>query len=157
MNEDPLIAYMKMVTSAAPVRPKWSFNCVESFVMANGQPFQYKSLPRHISRGTLRHCFENAYDLALRSGLVYVEGFAAGIIPVLHAWCLDSGGKVVDPTWHALLNPVYYGVPFKRGFVLDTVLRRKMYGIIDDWENGFPLLAGKYMPEEFLECVTSPS
>lgn len=47
-------------------------------------------------------CFENAYQLAIARGLHYCEGYAVSgalVVPLAHAWCVDDGGSVYDPTW----------------------------------------------------------
>lgn len=75
-----------------------------------------------------------------RPDLVYVEGYAAGIIPVLHAWCVDSDGKVVDPTWDDGIGTEYFGVPFNRAFVMTAVVDKGSYGLIDDMNGRWSLL-----------------
>lgn len=97
--------------------------------------------------------------------LRYVEGYASGLIPCLHGW-LSLNGKVVDLTMRLrnklprrkstvgrrrLQNRVlgefpaddrqYRGVTFETDFVHARIVRTGMMGtLIDDWENGYPLL-----------------
>jgi len=123
-------------------KPKsWKYTCIEDFVLANGKSFAYKPLPKCIKRGESKMCYMNAYQLMLdRRDLTYVEGFAAGIIPVAHAWCVDKRGRVYDRTWAD--GAEYFGVKFDRLFVLKTICQRQHYGILDDWENEWPLIRG---------------
>ena len=80
----------------------------------------------------------NAYQLAMdRSDLVYVEGYAAGVIPVQHAWCVTTDGKVVDPTWKD--GSAYIGVPLNGDYVRKYALKTGHYGILCDWLNHWPI------------------
>lgn len=78
----------------------------------------YDPVFARVPKAPVKRCFRNAYELARRRGLRYAEGFAAGIIPVLHAWCLDDAGHIADPTWRER-GAVYFGVEVP----LDTVER----------------------------------
>jgi hypothetical protein len=49
--------------------------------------------------------------LAQDNDLIYVEGFAVGVFPTLHGWCVDDAGNVIDPTWPDGRGKEYYGVP----------------------------------------------
>lgn len=76
-------------------------------------------------------CFRNAAMYAVEHGLRYVEGYAAGIIPVHHGWCADDDGNVVEVTWKEI-GSIYYGVEFppmsvKRGAVLFNERNRSVY------------------------------
>jgi hypothetical protein len=78
----------------------YRFCCIEEFVCEYGREFAPAPLPDRLRKGLPRHCYHNAYHLARKHGLVYVEGYAAGLIPVLHAWCCAPGStQVIDPTW----------------------------------------------------------
>lgn len=118
-------------------------------VLQHGQEFQ--SVPwktwrgRGYRRGKVRECFKNAFDLSYRSGLTYVEGFASsGGLPMIHhAWLVDPEGRVVDPTWRdnkpdEFRRPVeeweYFGVPFEQDFVVDVLVRKNTYGVLDDFK-----------------------
>lgn len=106
--------------------------------------------------GETKACYSNAYHLAClhRDSLTYVEGVALGILPVFHAWCVDSEGRVVDPTWtpeNGVTVPVeereYLGIPFRLHFVSVSIMRRGYYGLIDDWQNHWPLCKQPLDPE----------
>jgi hypothetical protein len=67
----------------------------------------------------------------------------------MHAWCVNKKGEVFDPTWKD--GDEYFGVPFKLDFVRKTILQRKKYGVIDNWEKKWPLLVGDLDPKEWRE------
>ena len=131
-------------------RPKdLAYSCIEDFVLRNGRQWTPAALPPKLQPGKRRECFKNAFDLAMSvTGLRYVEGYACGVIPVLHAWCADADGMVVDTTWtggrfRSPLGMEYFGVAFGTEFLFKALAKKKTYGLIDDWEGGWPLLTGK--------------
>ncbi|MEI6623515.1 MAG: hypothetical protein WCP28_16595 [Actinomycetes bacterium] len=71
-----------------------------------------------------KQCFENAYDLACDDpAQTYVEGLACLTTSVVvHAWCIDQGGLVVDPTWASLDGDPcarrYLGIAYAPMFLL---------------------------------------
>ena len=136
-------------------REDWKYQMIEEFVLSEGQNFKPATLPEGVERGTIKECFCNALLLVLDSDddLIYCEGYADGsVIPVHHAWCVTRDGVVIDPTWRNL-GAEYVGVPFKVEWVREAVFKRGSYGIIDNWENEWPLLKGlnhKEYTEELL-------
>ena len=50
------------------------------------------------NRIRLKECFNNSFHLATELNGKYCVGYAAGIIPVEHAW-IRVGDKYYDPTW----------------------------------------------------------
>lgn len=96
-------------------------------------------------QGIPKQCFRNAALLMMQeSTLIYCEGFALSAIPVQHAWCCDTEGRVYDTTWlddrHKTAE--YIGVPFDDDFILNWIERNEQYGsVIDDWQNRWPLLS----------------
>jgi len=83
--------------------------------------------------------------------LTYVEGFATtGLIPVLHAWNVTSDGVVVDNTWRwdKYRPEGYCGIRFPLETVNRIILRKETYGLLEDWENGFPLLTMPFNLED---------
>lgn len=137
-------------------RNNLKYASIDEFIIKNGRPFDgsISEARIHGRRGKPKQCFYNAWRLMdERDDLIYVEGRAAGIIPVMHAWCVDREGNVYEPTWRLTGNEVYYGVPFKRRFVLTTAVARGYYGIIDDMEQGFPMLRGDVERNEYLETI----
>lgn len=112
---------------------------LDDFVLQNGQIFKVGKFPKDIRRGEMKQCYRNAVMLlAEKSSYLYVEGYAMGIIPALHAWCIDKKGNVIDPTWPD--GKEYFGVIFKRSFTLQKILKEGKTGFIDNWEQGWPLL-----------------
>lgn len=117
---------------------------------------EFRSVPWRTWRGSgyrrapERMCFKNAHELALANEeLTYCEGFATtGLIPVLHGWCSDAEGRVVDPTWReADRAPVagweYLGIPFDINFVDEVTNLKGSYGILDDLDiYNYPLPDG---------------
>lgn len=83
-------------------------------------------------KGTIKQCFMNAFRLATEEPhkYTYVEGYAANIIPVHHAWCVNRDGHVIDPTWKDG-GKAYYGIPFNVEYVWKMAGRRRIYGILD--------------------------
>ena len=145
-----LMAYMKMVVKARKSqKTDLKYSCFEDFVLANGREFKIEPGPVKFRMGEARQCFMNSFHLSQiprEPSLIYCEGFAMGVIPLLHAWCVDSNGNVYDPTWNPI-GTAYFGVPFDEKFVMKTALARRKFGLIDDWQDGFPLLLGG---EDFL-------
>ena len=115
--------------------PGWRFHSIEAFVLAMGHECTPSPLPRGVGRGRFKECFSDAHRLAMRKPerYVYCEGFAhSGILPVLHAWCLDlkRGGVVVDRTWYDNRGQEYFGVPFNLDYVNTVLVRTEVYGIL---------------------------
>jgi hypothetical protein len=126
---------------------KWSYSSIEDFVLKNGKQYDYAV--SGVRKGKMKECFMNAYHLVQRDpSLTYVEGYAKTKnlpIAVLHAWAVDKDGNVHDPTWED--GSSYFGVSFSRDFVEETIVSKGTYGVIDNYEQGFPLLSGKSSKE----------
>lgn len=114
------------------------------FVLEHGRPMTLKKDSKH-KRGQMGKCFKNAVEFATSGRMVrYCEGFAMGVIPTLHAWCIDREGRVLDPTW-PYPDASYWGVPFKIEYVLRRVVESECYvSMLDDWMSDWPLLTGKH-------------
>lgn len=115
------------------------------FLLQHGRQFAIKPFPGEFRRGKAQHCFKNCAQLAMRySRLTYCEGYAAGVIPVLHAWLMDSDGQAIDPTWTGNDRPQasdYYGVPIKTRYVIEHAASRSLHApMLDDWSHNFPIL-----------------
>ena len=125
---------------------------IPHFVLDNGIGLDVPEEDTH-ALGTIKECFCNAFDLVQRNPeLIYVEGYAAGIIPVHHAWCIDPDGKVIEVTWTDDHRLAYYGIPMDFDYVKRAVFRKQTYGVIDDWNNRWPIFSddkSKWIHERF--------
>lgn len=111
---------------------------IDDFIYQNGLYFKPKLLPKGIIQGRMKECYKNAALLAMeKPNYFYVEGIACGIIPVLHAWCVDKDKNVIDPTWPD--GKEYFGVIIKKEFLFKQTVKWG-FGLIDNWKNGWPLL-----------------
>jgi hypothetical protein len=151
MTVDELKTYLQQVaaigTKCREHLTEFTSKSIEEFVLKHGQEYKPQPLPRIFKPGLPRHCYENAYHLAVKKReFIYVEGYclSPGSIPLLHAWCADVEGNVYDPTYTGGPNPplgeIYFGVPFAFPYVQKTVLHNRCYGLLDDFQNKFPLL-----------------
>lgn len=103
------------------------------FILKLGRDWVPHALPADVPRGPQRRCYENAGTLVLRQpGLSYVEGYACppGLIPVHHAWCVDTQGRVIDNTLADPANTLYFGVPFSRDLLWETISDTKHWGLL---------------------------
>jgi len=104
-----------------------------ALIHERGRSFTSAALPADVERGEAKQCFRNAFQLAMsRDDLIYVEGYASSIIPVLHAWCVTTRGVVVDPTWKDAEECAYYGIPLRRDFAQRLTFRNQFYGLLAD-------------------------
>ncbi|WP_139015579.1 hypothetical protein [Ensifer aridi] len=83
--------------------------------------------PGWLRMGEKRNCYNTATTYAVtRSDIFYVEGYAFEPelpFPVQHAWLVDANGQVIDPTYEDTTDHVYFGIAFKRDFVIDMLAR----------------------------------
>jgi hypothetical protein len=146
---DVHIQTRRMMMEQSAIYNEHPYCCIEDFLLQHGRPFMPDKLPAGIKRGAMKECFRNATQLMIEhDDLAYVEGYACGLIPVMHAWCVDRFGRVVDPTWED--GRVYYGVVLRDNYVLRCNFQRERYGVLDYWEGEWPLLTGKDDPHDAL-------
>lgn len=110
---------------------------------------------------SMGECFKNAFNVSLFSdgAIKYVEGFAAGIIPTLHAWSVFKG-KVIDLTWREkhhdprtgvaamierinwnIINSSYIGMMIPLKYMMTMHDEIGIYGsALDDYERKWPIL-----------------
>lgn len=131
--------------------PGFAYSCLADFLLQHGAAYEARPLPNGFRRMPLRQCFSNAYHLAARRrDLSYVEGFAVNAtIPVLHAWCIESDGGVVDPTWRITRYraAAYFGVVLPLSLVDQAIRLSGHFGVLDDWHNDRPLLQQPFTVE----------
>ena len=119
---------------------KYAIPTFAQFVLEYGREYSPSPLPKGYRLMTPQRCFDNAFLLAKKKGLTYVEGYAeVEGVPILHGWCLD-GDRVIDVTASGITG--YYGVPLNLKLVQRfRIEKRNTFSIIDDWSNGFRLLS----------------
>lgn len=147
--------YLHFVNNFAETHKKdlaWPHKSMEGFVLEYGQSFNVVPPPDGLRRGEMKECYYNALMAVLASDdLVYVEGYAFGIIPVLHAWVATRDlSEAYDLTWKDGEARAYLGVPMSREYVGLIAGKREKCAVIDAWDLGFPLLSGEHGPDEFL-------
>ena len=126
------------------------FYSVEGLVLKYGCAMAVST--EWLRRGPMKMCFMNAQIRAIANNLRYCEGYALREpvpLPVIHAWCLDRSGNVVDPTWQDTKRQIRKGAPTRRayyGIIIDTdyMLKRmeetnEHRSMIDDFPT-YPLL-----------------
>ena len=104
------------------------------YVLHRGRLFDAGELPATVRRGTSGQCFQNAAELVMKEPekYAYVEGYAMGIMPVHHAWCVTRDGSVIDPTWTDSKESAYFGIPMNMRFVAETVLNNGVWGVFGE-------------------------
>lgn len=121
---------------------------VYQFVLRHGQPYTANTKTYAGPRGTMHQCFKNAALEALSNpDRTYVEGYVVVHgIPIEHAWTVDKTGQIYDPTIDPGIEVSgYYGVPFDTGYLQQSLLRNKVYGLLGHKSRKTlePLLEGK--------------
>ena len=125
---EALLQYMDAIKEIAPIS-------LPGLIRDKGQLFRAAKLPKSVRKMASGECFRNSFHLMLENpGLIYVEGYGNSIIPTLHAWCIDVNGNVVDATWEGPEQCAYYGIPFRREFVIEETIKLKVYGLLSDYK-----------------------
>lgn len=115
----------------------------EEFVFDHGTAFHATvELPRRQLSVRDRLCYWNAWRLKSKNPqLRYAEGFLYAehmLLPVLHGWCVDTDGRVADPSVTQHTERVYHGVVFHDAFarqVWSGLARRSLIGILPNvWQ-----------------------
>lgn len=126
------------------------YSCLQDFVLRHGQAMGDSTKSR-VKRGRMGYCYANASRLAMRNPeYIYCEGYAAVVFPVMHGWCVNRDGQVVDPTWGED-GVDYFGIPIKRKYLMRALAIQGSYGLIDQWTLRWPMLREK--PEEWREEI----
>lgn len=154
LPSDDIQEFLKITSMAMRDRPipeGYRYRCISDCILEHGMQFtKIGRRPKYIKMGKPRHCYMNAAQLALStSDLIYCEGYAVGFFPVLHAWVCTKNGTVIDNTWKD--GTAYYGIPFKRSYLMKIMQMYGTYGIIEQFGKGhpcFPVLRDN--PETFL-------
>ncbi|MEL6439092.1 MAG: hypothetical protein AAFQ80_07560 [Cyanobacteria bacterium J06621_8] len=115
----------KLIVQTNP-RSDWTYNSFEELVLSEGQEMASIPLPNSIEAGLPRNCYFNCRQaLNEHPELNYCEGYALAIdyvLPVPHAWLVNSSGEALDPTWQT--PAAYVGVAFDRGWLYSFLSSR---------------------------------
>lgn len=153
-----LFNMLPRVTGLWPKPDGYKYMCMEHWVLEHGSFWDYEKLTKKRSKdydlemGAIKMCYSNSYNAACANPdeIVYVEGYASGVIVFNHAWNTISALKkpnLVDLTlrehFRDDLNigpPTYFGVPFNLDYVAEVLEEKGCMGVIDNWKQNFPLL-----------------
>ena len=145
-SQDGVVTYLQIVSSVSGLT---GCKSAEGFVLKHGQKFDPRPLPKGTKRGPIQQCFRNCANAAMDDPtLTYCEGYAIGVIPVLHAWCVDKDGKILELTWKKP-GTEYFGIPFQTSFLKRQLCRSGYFGLIDAWKSNWPLLRGRFPKNEW--------
>lgn len=107
-----------------------------------------------VTDGAAGACYETAFRLACAENLYYAEGYACPLavgVPLMHAWCLDADGAVVDPTWPDASQTAYLGVVLDMAIVAEVVAAQGVLVVLSNLHcDGFAL------PALLRPALTSP-
>jgi hypothetical protein len=157
-DEAALMDYLNQVYGMRKnSKPKgFKYAGMEDMVLKHGQffepPKKGDKLPKGCQKGEAKDCYRNSMNNMMMNpdDYTYVEGYATIDIMsgfgISHAWLVDKEGNVIDPTWEPGVGTSYFGIKLNKDFVLDTILRTEMAGVIvndmfDDhklMKDGFP-------------------
>jgi hypothetical protein len=113
------------------------------YILKHGQSWGPRVFPDHIQQGPEHQCFKTSALLAIKhDNLRYVEGFATSVIPMPHAWLVDSDGNVIDPTWDKTYGDDYFGVEIPTQTLLKVILKTDQYGVLsfENWDKILKIL-----------------
>lgn len=137
---NPTMQYLRAVDEIAR---RVKLKTPASLVLRHGQSFDVshkwsKSLP--LERGPAQECFRNCTLAALNNPqFIYCEGVADAVIPVDHAWVMDSiTGRAYDLTWKE--GAGYFGLAFDTDWLRRRIISSSHYGILGDlrdWRRGW--------------------
>lgn len=117
---------------------------IDEFVLEHGKPFdKVRSLG---ACGPMKECYSNSARALMRgNAYTYCEGYSVikkFAFPFLHAWLVDDQGWAVETTLQHPHEHAYFGVMFKRSFVLSQMCKWEVYGILGG------------MPQQARELIT---
>ena len=117
-----MLQFLRKCHNKSTVLKQWHYRGPADLLLREGKFYQPGDGPTRWNRSMPQACFRNAALYAITHRLRYVEGYATGVMPVHHGWCVDAQGKVVEVTWD-FMGAAYFGVEFPpmsvtRGVVL---------------------------------------
>ena len=117
--------------------PEWKYNSYEELILKCGRQMNFAPLPEGIEPGLPKGCYYNCLQLlAEHPELIYCEGYALAdglVLPVPHAWLINSVEEVIDPTWDT--NGAYIGIPFNTDWVISLFEFRNPEDYLSVFEN----------------------
>lgn len=154
-DRDNVLAYLSAKTRGPGMGEENPHRRMAAFELAYGSFFrsQVYDAAAYGKPGKLRECFRNAALLAVKHRIAYVEGHCLSSIgfPVLHAFCVDGEGRVVDPTWTDPLDCLYHGVALDPRRVLRHHASSGYHSsLLDDYPNRWPLVMGAFPLDAWL-------
>ena len=129
----------------------YEYHCQAQWVLQHGRVWHEHAPEADWPTGEPRQCFYNSLFIGVyRLGLTYVEGYhGSGTMVFPHAWNIDAQGRVVDLTPRRGAG-TYFGVALSTPFVIETVNARGMTGVLDNYQERFPLLRNDDLLDEAL-------
>ena len=107
-------------------QPEWRYNSFEELILNCGREMSFAPLPKNIEPGLPKGCYYNCLQiLDEHPELTYCEGYALAdglVLPVPHAWLINSKGEVIDPTWND--RSAYIGVSFDTDWLISFLKSR---------------------------------
>ena len=143
-NNREIIRWLEMLVIGSNSPKGWPYSGMGDFILKEGYCFDSFS-DKDLGTMEDKQCFANALIYSCREPerYVYVEGYACSVIPMAHAWVYDRAeGKIIDPTWSEI-GKAYCGVPFDPVAAQRFVYKTQVYGLIDCYSAGWPLLSGE--------------
>lgn len=136
LTEDSLKSHVKMVAAMnAKSKPK-GIRTPAELLRDYGKSYPFDASSFLGKRGTPKECYRNAANLVIGSNLTYIEGYVQLLnVPIAHAWCINPKGRVIDPTLDGKFVEGYYGVPIKQTYLTRTMLKTKIFGVLDVMSN----------------------
>lgn len=103
-------------------------NPLDAYLLQVGRLYPWRPLPSSVARMEAKACWGNAYRLARTTGWDYACGYACAdanlLVPIMHAWVVDSEGYVVDPTWAGVQRGSLMNMDYAR------MIDRRYFGIV---------------------------
>lgn len=112
-----------------------------------GQAFPTGPRSQKCEQGEAKKCYMNAGRMALENPeYTYCEGYVVFCgVYIEHAWCVDQGGVVVEPTIRGDVDG-YYGIPFTTSYLARVSAHTGVWGVISRTN---PSLFESPDPEDF--------
>ena len=120
--------------------PDWKYRGFEELILDCGVEMSFTPLLNNIDRGLPKSCYYNCFQLLKDNlNLTYCEGYALYpdlALPLIHAWLIDEGGQVIDPTWDES-DTVYLGVPFNTKWFIELLRSRNREDCLAVFESNY--------------------